>query len=76
MFKTVCDCLDPTVSTVIIGARNEPQSRDNLGAIGWTLSTEQMARLDAASATPLTYPYFHQVRFERNPFPVSFELAS
>ncbi len=60
----------PTVSTVIIGARNEEQLRQNLGAVGWTLTTEQIARLDAASATPKAYPYFHQQRFERNPPPV------
>lgn len=60
----------PTVSTVIIGARNEEQLRQNLGATGWTLSPAQIARLDAASATPKAYPYFHQQRFERNPPPV------
>lgn len=61
----------PTVSTVIIGARNEKQLKDNLGAVGWNLTPEQVATLDAASATPLAYPYFHQTRFERNPFPVA-----
>lgn len=62
----------PTVSTVIIGARNEEQLRQNLGAVGWNLSREQAARLDAASATPAIYPYWHQQGFpERNPFPVS-----
>ena len=39
----------PTVATVIIGARNEEQLRDNLGAVGWTLTAEQVAKLDAAS---------------------------
>lgn len=61
----------PTVSTVIIGARNEKQLRQNLGAVGWTLTADQIARLDAASATPVAYPYFHQRNFERNPFSVS-----
>ncbi len=61
----------PTVSTVVIGARNEEQLRQNLGAIGWNLTVEQVARLDAASATPLAYPYFHQASFERNPSPVA-----
>lgn len=61
----------PSVSTVIIGARNEEQLRQNLGAVGWTLSKDQIARLDAASATPKAYPYFHQQRFERNPPPVA-----
>jgi aryl-alcohol dehydrogenase-like predicted oxidoreductase len=62
----------PTVATVIIGARNEAQLRDNLGAIGWHLSAEQVSRLDAASAVTLAYPYWHQRGFqERNPSPVA-----
>jgi aryl-alcohol dehydrogenase-like predicted oxidoreductase len=61
----------PTVSTVIIGARNETQLKQNLDAVGWKLTEEQIAKLDAASAVPLAYPYWHQVQFvERNPFPV------
>ena len=60
----------PTVSTVIIGARNEAQLRDNLGAVGWNLTKEQVAALDAASATTLAYPYWHQRWFDRNPPPV------
>jgi len=48
----------PTVSSVILGARNEAQLRDNLGAAGWSLSTDQIARLDAASAVVAPYPYF------------------
>ena len=60
----------PSVSTVILGARNETQLRDNLGAIGWSLTPEQMAALDRASATPLTYPYWHQRSFDRNPAPI------
>ncbi len=61
----------PTVATVIVGARDEKQLKENLGAIGWTLSAEQVAKLDAASATPKTYPYWHQAGFaERNPPPV------
>ena len=60
----------PTVSTVIIGARNEEQLRANLAAFGWNLTADQIAKLDAASATQKIYPYFHQVGFaERNPFP-------
>jgi aryl-alcohol dehydrogenase-like predicted oxidoreductase len=60
----------PTISTIIIGARDEEQLRQNLGAIGWNLTPEQMARLDAASAKPAPYPYWHQKGFvERNPFP-------
>ncbi len=48
----------PTVSTVLIGARNEAQLRENLGAIGWNLSAEQVAQLDVASAVPAPYPYY------------------
>ncbi len=60
----------PTVSTVLVGARNEEQLRQNLGAIGWNLSAEQVAKLDAASAVTPAYPYWHQRGFsERNPFP-------
>jgi aryl-alcohol dehydrogenase-like predicted oxidoreductase len=59
----------PTVSTVIIGARNEEQLRQNLGAIGWNLTSEQVAKLDEASKTPMAYPYWHQYGFSRNPFP-------
>ena len=61
----------PTVSTVIIGARNEEQLTQNLGAVGWNLTPGQVATLDAASATPLAYPYWHQRGFaERNPPPI------
>ena len=48
----------PTVSSVILGARNEEQLRDNLAAAGWALSAEQVARLDAASTVETPYPYF------------------
>jgi aryl-alcohol dehydrogenase-like predicted oxidoreductase len=63
----------PTVSTVLIGARNEEQLRQNLGAIGWTLTQEQVARLDEAShVTPPYpyYPYWNGQFAERNPPPV------
>ena len=62
----------PTVATVVIGARNEEQLRQNLGAVGWNLTAEQVAQLDAASARPPAYPYWHQrgAFSERNPFPV------
>lgn len=61
----------PTVSTVVIGARNEEQLRQNLGAVGWTLTPAQIKQLDAASAKPPAYPYWHQAGFaERNPPPV------
>ena len=62
----------PTVSTVIVGARNEEQLRQNLGAVGWNLTADQVAKLDAASATTRAYPYWHQAGFkERNPFPTA-----
>ncbi|KYF62667.1 aldo/keto reductase [Sorangium cellulosum] len=62
----------PSVANVIIGARTEEQLRQNLGAVGWSLTAEQVAKLDAASKTKLAYPYFHQTGFaERNPFPVA-----
>lgn len=54
----------PTVSSVIIGARNEAQLRQNIGAIGWTLAPEHVARLDAASHRPAPYPYFPYERQE------------
>jgi aryl-alcohol dehydrogenase-like predicted oxidoreductase len=60
----------PSISTVIFGARNEEQLRQNLGAVGWNLSSEQLARLDAASDVTPVYPYWHQRQFvERNPLP-------
>jgi aryl-alcohol dehydrogenase-like predicted oxidoreductase len=61
----------PTVSSLIIGARNEQQLRQNLGAVGWSLTPDQVARLDAASELPLAYPYWHQRQFpDLNPRPV------
>lgn len=61
----------PTVANVIIGARNEEQLRQNLGAVGWNLTPHEVAKLDAASAVTPIYPYWHQWQFqERNPLPV------
>jgi len=59
----------PGVDTVIMGARNEYQLRDNLGAAKWELSAEEMARLDEVSATPEPYPCWHQQMWAaaRNP---------
>jgi aryl-alcohol dehydrogenase-like predicted oxidoreductase len=60
----------PTVVNVIMGARNEEQLRQNLGAVGWNLTAEQVAKLDAASNMTPIYPYWHQRQFtERNPLP-------
>ncbi len=61
----------PTVSTVVIGARNEEQLKQNLGAVGWALTVDQVTKLDAASRATIPYPYWHQSQFvERNPPPV------
>ncbi|MEP6501944.1 MAG: aldo/keto reductase [Betaproteobacteria bacterium] len=61
----------PTVANVIVGARDEKQLRENLGAIGWNLTPAQVKTLDDASAVTLPYPYWHQNGFrERNPAPV------
>ncbi len=61
----------PTIASVIVGARNEDQLGENLGAVGWSLTPEQMATLDAASATTIPYPYWHQRQAapDRNPPP-------
>lgn len=60
----------PSVANIVVGARNEEQLRQNLGALGWSLSAEQIARLDAASQRTPIYPYWHQRGFnERNPKP-------
>ncbi|CUI17386.1 putative aldo/keto reductase [Candidatus Protochlamydia naegleriophila] len=61
----------PTVANIVIGARNEEQLKQNFGAIGWNLTKEQVARLDAVSAREPVYPYWHQRDFaERNPSPI------
>lgn len=62
-----------TVSSVIIGARNEKQLRDNLSAASFTLTKEQVKQLDEASAPEIPYPYWHQRQFlDRNPLPPSY----
>jgi aryl-alcohol dehydrogenase-like predicted oxidoreductase len=61
----------PTVASVIMGARNEEQLKQNLAAAGWDLTPEQVAKLDAASEVVPIYPYWHQRQFAtRNPSPV------
>ncbi len=61
----------PTVSSIILGARNEEQLQQNLGVVGWNLTEAQIAALDKASAVTPVYPYWHQRDFaERNPLPV------
>ena len=62
----------PTVANIIIGVRNEEQLKQNLGAIGWNLTPEQVAFLDDASHRDPIYPYWHQNAFdERNPKPTA-----
>ena len=63
----------PTVSTVLVGARNEAQLRDNLGSVGWNLTADQVAKLDVASRVTPPYPYYPYWNgqfSERNPPPV------
>jgi aryl-alcohol dehydrogenase-like predicted oxidoreductase len=60
----------PTVANVIMGARNEHQLRQNLGAVDWNLTAEQIGKLEKASEVNPVYPYWHQRQFkERNPVP-------
>jgi aryl-alcohol dehydrogenase-like predicted oxidoreductase len=60
----------PTVSSIIIGARNEDQLRQNIDAIGWNLTAEQVKKLDEVSAVPPIYPYWHQRQnLKLNPLP-------
>ncbi len=67
----------PTVASVIIGARTEAQLTDNLLAADLALTPDQIARLDAASAQPLPYPYWHQAQeaSERNPMRICARMA-
>lgn len=61
----------PTVCNIVMGARNEEQLKQNLGAIGWKLSAEQVAKLDTVTEKTPAYPYWHQRDFvARNPRPV------
>lgn len=61
----------PTVASIIIGARNEEQLKQNLEAVGWNLSAEHIRKLDKASERPAAYPYWHQRKnLKLNPVPV------
>jgi diketogulonate reductase-like aldo/keto reductase len=67
----------PTVATILIGARDEQQLRENLGAVGWQLSKERIGKLDQVSALTPPYPYYPYWNgqfAERTPPPVSFSL--
>lgn len=62
----------PTVSNIIIGARNEEQLRENLGATGWNLTSDQIKKLEIASNQFSIYPYWHQRQNLRlNPIPAN-----
>ncbi len=64
----------PTVATIIVGARNEEQLVQNLGATGWNLTVDQIKKLDAASEVPPIYPYWHQRQnISLNPLPPFYE---
>ena len=63
----------PTVSSLIVGARTEEQLKQNLGAIGWSLSAEQISRLNKVSEKPSIYPYWHQAQFPYLNSQLSFE---
>jgi aryl-alcohol dehydrogenase-like predicted oxidoreductase len=61
----------PSVVSVVVGARNEVQLKENLGAVGWSLDAAQMRRLDEASEVRPIYPYWHPRTFSAiNPPPV------
>lgn len=60
----------PTVANIIIGARDEAQLKQNLDAVGWNLTTDQVKKLDAASDRDVIYPYWHQRQNTKlNPLP-------
>ena len=60
----------PSIANIVIGARDEAQLMQNLGAVGWTLTADEVERLDAVSQETPIYPYWHQKGFdERNPKP-------
>jgi aryl-alcohol dehydrogenase-like predicted oxidoreductase len=56
----------PAVTSLVIGARTEEQLADNLAAADLTLSDDERSQLDAASAPPLLYPYWHQAKTARD----------
>ncbi|HEX9959977.1 MAG TPA: aldo/keto reductase [Pyrinomonadaceae bacterium] len=61
----------PSVASIVIGARDEEQLKQNLEAVGWNLTKEQVSQLDKASETPPVYPYWHQRGFPQlNPSPI------
>ena len=67
----------PTVASVIMGARTEEQLLQNLGALGWRMTDEQLDQLEQVSKPSMPYPYWHQqaVASERNPLLSHFFIA-
>ncbi len=61
----------PTVANIVVGARDEAQLLQNLGALGWALTEAEVATLDAASRQTPVYPYWHQMDYDRNPKPTN-----
>ena len=55
----------PAVSSVIIGARTVAQLTDNLKAVNFTLSAEQMQRLNAVSKRSWPYPFNVTAEFSK-----------
>ncbi|GAH98492.1 unnamed protein product [marine sediment metagenome] len=58
----------PSVTAPILGVRTLTQLEENLGCVGWALSTEEMAKLNAASEIPLPSPYSFIARYTRKRF--------
>ena len=53
----------PTVSSLIIGASTEEQLKQNLEAVGWNLTPEQVKNWIMPARSPPVYPYWHQAQF-------------
>ncbi len=53
------------VTSPIIGARTVEQLQTNLGSIGWDLTAEDLAKLNAAGALTVTYPYDADAKWQR-----------
>jgi aryl-alcohol dehydrogenase-like predicted oxidoreductase len=53
----------PGVTSLLLGAKTLDQLRENLGCLQWTMTAAEVAALDAASARPLPYPYWHQRQY-------------
>lgn len=58
----------PAVSTLVVGGTSEQQFKDNIAAVGITLTPEELGRLNAVSRLPYLYPYWHQHNFARGRF--------